>query len=531
MDKGQEMAKTSAVGSFQLFVGRLISTIVLAVGTIVLGMFIQESDLGLYTIALVPATTLLLFQDWGVTTALTRFCAKFRASNNQVEQRKIIYAGLIFEITMGFVLMVISILFATSIASFIGKPESAFLIVVSSVTILMAAIGNAPGGIFTGFEQMKLITYVSICLSVVQGVFAPLLVYLGFGALGAVLAFTMSTVVGAVVSLALLYVCIIRKLPPSTLRRSEVFEALKPLLKYGVPLAIGTILSGLGSQFYAFVMAKYVGEAMIGNNKIASNFTILLPLLTIPIITVLFPLFSKIDPGKEKNLLKTVYASSVKYTALIVVPVTFALIVLAQPLIGTLYGTKWAFAPYLLSLTVLYNLLVLFGWRSFPGLLQAVGETKLIMYLNLLSLVLSIPIAYLLVPAFGIVGIVIGLPLSAFPRTFIGLYLTWKRYGVKADFKSSAKILLAAMLASLVVYGFVTYVTASNVVHLVGGAAILVVLYLILAPIVGAVKQTDIDSLRSMFSTLGFVSKILEFPLQLMEKTLKLFRREKSKSS
>jgi hypothetical protein len=64
MDKALKMGRASATGSFQLFIGKIISTVILTVGTIILGIFILEGDYGLYAIALIPATTMLLFQDW-----------------------------------------------------------------------------------------------------------------------------------------------------------------------------------------------------------------------------------------------------------------------------------------------------------------------------------------------------------------------------------------------------------------------------------------------------------------------------------
>jgi hypothetical protein len=82
MKKALEMGRTSAAGGFQLFLGRVISTVIMAVGTIILGGLILPSDYGLYTVALIPATTLMLFQDWGVSAALTRHCAKCRRNTS-----------------------------------------------------------------------------------------------------------------------------------------------------------------------------------------------------------------------------------------------------------------------------------------------------------------------------------------------------------------------------------------------------------------------------------------------------------------
>ena len=72
MDKALEMGQASATGSLQLFVGKIVSTVALAIGIIVLQLFIQQSDYGLYTVALVPAATFLLFQDWGIGSAMAQ---------------------------------------------------------------------------------------------------------------------------------------------------------------------------------------------------------------------------------------------------------------------------------------------------------------------------------------------------------------------------------------------------------------------------------------------------------------------------
>ncbi len=199
-----------------------------------------------------------------------------------------------------------------------------------------------------------------------------------------------------------------------------------------------------------------------------------------------------------------------------------AMIVLATPLIGTLYGTKYSDAPPFLALMAVFYLLSLIGLRSISGLLSAIGETRLLMKMSVLSLVLGIPTAFLLVPSIGIIGMIIGLQIAAFPSTFIGLYFIWKHYGVKADFGASAKILLASALATGTVYVFLIFVTAPYLVLLVTGFILFLVVYLISVPLVGAINQSDVENLRTMFSNVGIISRLLEIPLKIIEKLLKI---------
>jgi len=522
MDKATEMGKTSAVGSVHLFLGVSISTIILALGTIILGIIIVPGEYGLYIVALIPITTLSLFQDWGIGSALTRYCAKYRSTNEEVEQRNVIIAGLIFGVATGLILTVVSLLLANFFALTIyHKPASAFLITLASVTIFTGAINSGTGSIFTGFEKMKFNSYMDVIYATTQAVLAPLLVYLGYGAIGAIIGFTSATVVQAILSIIFLYFFILKKLPRFKTNMSEVVRTLKSLLSFGIPLGIGGIVSSLGGPIFSFLMASYVSTVLIGNYKIASNFIVLLSFITLPISTVLFPAFSKLDPRKENNLLKIVFTSSVKYTVLLLVPAVMAIVVLAKPLVGTLYGNKWSYAPTFLVLSAVFYLLALIGSRSMGSLLSAMGETKLLMKLSLLSLIISIPVAFLMVPSLGMIGVIIGLQVSALPTSFIGLYLTWKHFGAKADFGASAKILLASALATVTVYLFLIFFTAPYWVLLVAGSILFLTVYLISAPLVGAIKQSDINTLRTMLSSLGIISTLLEIPLKIIEKLLK----------
>jgi len=57
------MGRKSATGSLQLFIGVAASTIIMAIGTIILARLITQEEYGLYTVALIPSATATLFRD------------------------------------------------------------------------------------------------------------------------------------------------------------------------------------------------------------------------------------------------------------------------------------------------------------------------------------------------------------------------------------------------------------------------------------------------------------------------------------
>ena len=268
-------------------------------------------------------------------------------------------------------------------------------------------------------------------------------------------------------------------------------------------------------------MAHSVEVAMIGNYSIANNFTVFLTFFIFPLQAVLFPAFSKLDSLKDRELLKTIYSSSVKYSSLFMVPATMVIMVLSSPMVHTLYGDKWLSAPLFLGLIVASNLVVLLGNVSFSRLLYAMGETRMLIKLSIIDIAIGVPLAFLLIPPFGIVGLIIGSTMIApVSGLIIGVYWTWKKYGTKPDFSNSLKILLASTIASLLTLLFLQPFKVAALIVLLVGFTIFLLSYIFLIALVGAINQVDISNLRLLFSELAMVSKLLKIPLMLIEKTL-----------
>jgi len=523
MDKALIAGRDSASGGFWLFIGKIVSTVILTVGTIFMGQFISVEDYGLYAIALIPATTLLLFQDWGISPALIKYCAQYRVTNEKSDLRRMILAGLIFGSITGTALTILSLLMANFIGTAVfSKPESSFLITLVSITILPLSLLTAIESILIGFERMKLKGLTMILRSTVYCTLAPILVYVGYGASGAIVGYVVSILATFAVEIILLYFTIFRKLDRNKMNKSTLFQSLKPLLRFGVPLAIGTLIGGLTAQFYSFMMASFVDEMMIGNLQIARNFSIALDFIIFPITTVLFPAFSKFNPQKERQALKKVFIASVKYTSLFVVPASMALMVLSKPLIGTLFGDKWFFAPIFLSFIVIGDLFGLLGNLSMTNFLNGIGQTTIVMKLSLLTLTTGILAASFLIPQFGMPGYIFVCFGANIPTLFVSIYWIWKHYGIKVDYQNSAKIFCASAIAAIITYLFLNIFAATAWVLLTTGFLLFLTIYLIAAPLIGAVNQVDINNFRAIFSNLGIISRLLEILLTLVEKPLKL---------
>jgi O-antigen/teichoic acid export membrane protein len=274
-------------------------------------------------------------------------------------------------------------------------------------------------------------------------------------------------------------------------------------------------------QFYGFMMVSYASDVMIGNYQAAVNFSVLLTFFTVPISTVLFPAFAKLDPKKEPELLKTVFASSIKYTSLLLIPATMAIMALSSPLVTTLFGERYTQTPFFLTLYVISNLFCILGSISLGSFLNGLGETKTTMKQSILTLSIGLPLGLLLIPHLNILGVILATILSGLPSMLWALHWTWKHYQAKADLTSSAKILAASTIAATATYASTSLLHSVAWITLTIGIAVFLAAYILTAPMVGAVTRTDIHNLRAMFSCMVLLSKLINIPLTIAERIAK----------
>jgi O-antigen/teichoic acid export membrane protein len=522
MTKAIKMARVSAKGGFNLFWGLAASTIISAVGVILVARLLSPSEYGLVTVALMAPNLIILFRDWGVNSAMIKYTAQYRSENKTAETKAVLAAGLLFELALGVSLSLISFLLSGFLATDIfHRPDIKPLIEIASFTVLASALVIAAQSAFTGYEKMELSSITMICRSALKTILAPLLVILGSGAFGAIVGSTAAYLTAGLISI-LLYLTLYNKLRTLNNDKLEIVKTIKTMFKYGLPLSIATIIGGFLLQFYNFLMAIYCTDPMIGNYSVTLNFAVLITFFSVPITTVLFPAFSKLSSQKEKATLRNVFQYSVKYAALLVVPAAALVMALSKSIVFTLFGEKYIHAPLFLTMYAITYLYSAFGNLSIGNLINSQGKTKVTLKLTLITATIGFPLSLLLIPKFEIIGLIVTTLTAGIPSLIIGIWWVKKHFTVTIDWTSSAKILLASTLAAATAYIIVSQLNIPNWIELTIGTIAFLATYTTTAPLIGAITKTDIQNLKEMLKELGPLFHVFNVPLNIIEKlTLK----------
>jgi len=518
------MARVSAKGGFHLFWGLAVSTVISALGVIAVARLLSPSEYGVYTIALTAPNLIMIFRDWGVNTAMIRYTVQYNSENKLANVKSILVAGALFEIVLGLSLSTLSLLMSGLLAtSIFQRPDIKPLIQIASFTILGGALVTAAQSTLIGIEKMGLNSFTMILQSCLKAFLMPLLIILGLGTFGATLGTTIAIMIAGLISLLIL-LSLYKKLQKSNGDRLKIVENIKTMFNYGLPLSISAIISGFLTQFYNFLIAIYATDLMIGNYSVATNFAVLITFFATPISTMLLPAFSKLDSQKEKETLRNVFQFSVKYAALLVVPVTTAIIALSQPTIFTLFGEKYSYAPLFLALIAISYIYSAFGSLSLGNLINSQGKTKVNLNLTLISSAIGLPLSLLLIPRFGIIGLIIITLTAGIPSLILSLHWVKTHFGATVDWISSAKILLASATAAAITHTSLSQLSFSSWIKLIVGGTIFLFTFLTITLSTRTLDRSDLNNLREMLSELGPLSHLSNFLLDIIEKLITIFR-------
>lgn len=484
-----------------------------AAGVILLARFLGAEGYGLVVLATIPVSLIALLSDLGVSAAMTRYIAHYRSEGRDDEVWPIMKAGIIFNISVGGILFISSFLLSSYIAEEVfHRPEVTDLIKVASTTLLSNSLLVSCQSIFIGFDRMELHSLTSMIFSILKSASAPILALLGYGVFGALVGNAASTAVSGVISLSIV-LKILRGSP--RVGSPGAGGTIRILLGFGYPLFLSSLLTGGTSQLYNLLLAMSVEASMIGNYQAALNFSVLINLLTMPIATVLFPLFSRFDA--DDAALITLFKASVKYSTLLLVPATLGLILVSEQLVGIVYGGSFELAPFFLRLYSLNFLFTGLGSVSIGSLLNGQGKTKVTFNANLIYICIGIPMGFLLIPRMGVTGLLLTILLASKPGLFYALWWVRRNLGLTLDWVSSTKIYLSSVISYLIPLFILSILDLSYWIGLFFGLLTLSLVYSLIVTLIGALDEADIRALKTMAEAVGPLALILRLLIIFLE--------------
>jgi PST family polysaccharide transporter/teichuronic acid exporter len=383
-----------------------LSTVFIAVASIIklsiLSRYLDKEAFGLMALVNVVLGFMNLFMDLGLATAILHF-------QNMTKKE---YASLYWtNILMSLMLFLLLVVISPFIAGFYQEPELGLILILMSLSVLIAAIGRQ----FKTIEQkelnFKIISIIEISSTVASLILAIILALLDFG-------------VYALVLSALCYYLItnlaffIRGVVKNGLLFHLKFKETRKFLKIGLYQMGGQTLNYFNKDLDILIIGKLLGTEVLGGYSLAKQLVAKPAMIINPILMkVLSPTLSKYQDNPEE--LNSKYLKVNRSLTTVNFFAYLGIIIFAPFLVDLLYGDNFAHIAPLVQLLSIY-MYIRSIYNPVGSLVVATGRTNLGFKWNII-LTLIMPVFIYVGSFYGVHGVAIGL----FSLLIIMIYPFW----------------------------------------------------------------------------------------------------------
>jgi O-antigen/teichoic acid export membrane protein len=510
--------KESAKGSLILMIGQILSTLILAVGVLIVANLLGQEDFGLLNTALAPVSIAMIFQDMGVNSALIKYISLNRYEKKRGNLKVFLESGLILTFVTSFILTCTLFLSSGYLAERVyGIKELGPLIRYLSPMIIGQSLLTTAYGITVGYERMELRSGLQILYSFMKSIAAPVLVYIGYGVLGAIMGELVPVLVTGVVGLFL--IVLIYSKEREYQGSLSLFKATKMIVWYSSPLFLSRVLTGVQPHIYTSLLVIAFGNIMTGNWNAVLRFSALLAFVTMPISTTLFPLFSKLE--NKVTELKFIYQNSVKFSTLFAYPIAIAIMVLSDQIASVLLS-DYEFASFFLRIYMLTFTWIGIGSNSNGALLNSHRMTKETLKITFTQFLITIPTSFYIIPKYGVNGLIGLLFVSGFVGNLFSLKIIWSSFNFSFEMTSFTKLLATAILTFTISTYFVNALNFNTWIEIFLGGGFTFIIYFIIVIFMQVLDETDIMYLSNISDYLGPLAAPLNVMLDIIRKLISL---------
>lgn len=375
---------------------------------IVLARLLSPDDYGLLGLVGIFTVVCTALVNGGFTTALIRKKDVTDDDYNTV---------FICNLGMSLLLYAVTFLCAPLIANFFERQELTALVRVSSLGLIVGALGMVQQTRLTKRIDFKTQTKITFVASAVSGIVGIGMALVGFG----VWALVWQQLVSQAITTLLLYVYN-RWLP----RLSFSAESFHDLFGFGWKMMVSILLDAVWKELTQVIVGKFYSPATLGQYTRAKHYAKLLSSnLTSVVERVTYPVLSSIQDDKQRMV--SAYRRIIRTSMFITTVALFSLAAVSEPLIYCMIGPKWHEAStYLPLICITFSLYPLHAINL--NMLQVQGRSDLFLGLEIIKRIISL--APLFVGAFvGIIPMLLVNMLVGIIAYFLNSYYSGRLLG------------------------------------------------------------------------------------------------------
>jgi O-antigen/teichoic acid export membrane protein len=396
---------------FSKFIGYLFKFVTARLGTEQYGIL----SLGIMVYAVFSIILLFGF-DYGIT----RFTAYYLSENSKSKVKGLIkfafpivfISSLIGSIVLFFASEFIAInLFHTEQLSLVLK--------IFAFAVPFDCMRGVFLGVIKGFKNLKYEFYSRYLIEGSSRILLMfLLVYLGFGIVGASIAYVVSVFLSFLFSMIFFSKTFsIFNVESEKVNQFEVFD-------YSWPLMFNALLGLAIVSIDSFMIGYFMTVSDVGIYNAIAPVARLTYIIPFSLSALLVPVMVSLYVQKDEKAFSSVYDTLNRLVFMFNLPLTLFIIFFSREVLSVLFGEEYA-VGYVGLIILTLGFFVMFLFMVSREVLLALKKSRNVFYYSLVGVILNIVLCFFMVPAYGIIGAALASVLSL---GVISLLIFWKAF-------------------------------------------------------------------------------------------------------
>jgi O-antigen/teichoic acid export membrane protein len=504
--------KHAGIASF-VFIAKAISLIVGGVMLIVITRLLGPAQYGIYTLSLAISGFIVGFGSLNISAYFNKNIPKLIAKGEEREIGIIVGDSLLFLLFLSLMLIFIGAVLAGFIAETVfGSVSYIEYVYLALSTVLWYIIYSTFTSVLVSFGIAREVGIASVCGLIFQSVLSIILVSLGFGAVGAILGYTASLLIGSAIVLYYINAHV-----PIRFTLGGIRNRLHEMIMFSIPLTVTAIITSLTANFVViFFGILLISTSAIGEYGIAARVGQVFDAVSGAISVVLIPMFATAVYNKHSiSKISKLYHDSVYYNLLFTTPLIVYASVLSKDIILTLFTSAYTLAIIYMPL-VSIGMLISFLWNAAYYMTISIGRVDKVLRFAIICTAIQLVSMLILGELFGVIGVIIAYFYIGNIAFAFFYFRGLRNFGMHIKLGPILKLIISNLIFGAALVPLVFLQIRPLYVLIIG-----VVLGLILYPIalikMGALSKNELDVLYQVSNGMPFIGGIFRVLLQYSE--------------
>jgi O-antigen/teichoic acid export membrane protein len=375
---------------------------------------------------------ILSFFPPALNFSLNYYIPRYVTLNQSNKLKSIIKAGFYLKTIFALIIFFISVIMFYILKPFfaiylLGYTNLLFLL---SPLIFIIGLSTLLDSIYQGFFKYKLI----LLLTILKFSFyiSALIICLisGITNLELIALINLFSYLIPFLFSSLIFIKIYLNIKPTEEPKDSFKKVLSKITKYGTPLSINVFLNETWKQLQTPIIGVYEPLSTITGFTISKYYSQISLTAASSFSNPLITSFSSLDVKNEHNQIVQIYNMTFKYSLFLMLLISGGLYILADFFLVFVYGESYLIYSTIVKLYLISIIFTVLG-NIFVPLLNAKNKIKILPILTSINLLIMIPLFFIGLVFYGIVGAIIGIIISKFMVFLVQLLASIKIGNVK----------------------------------------------------------------------------------------------------